>query len=108
MICVMMFAFGFGLLTPVSGAVSALSDLIGAVRCEPQEGVGPGGLSKTSTLRRTAAAHVATLTLRRHEIMNLVIAGHPSKNNALISASVSTRSKTIAPRSAEKPNPSLY
>jgi FixJ family two-component response regulator len=23
-----------------------------------------------------------TLTLRRHEIMNLVIAGHPSKNNA--------------------------
>jgi DNA-binding CsgD family transcriptional regulator len=82
MICVMMFAFGFGLLTPVSGAVSALADLIGAVRCEPQEGVGPGGLSKTSTLRRTAAAHVATLTLRRHEIMNLVIAGHPSKNNA--------------------------
>jgi DNA-binding CsgD family transcriptional regulator len=82
MICVMMFAFGFRLLTPVSGAVSALADLIGAVRCEPQEGVGPGGLSKTSTLRRTAAAHVATLTLRRHEIMNLVIAGHPSKNNA--------------------------
>jgi hypothetical protein len=36
----MMFALGFGLLTPVSGAVSALADLIGAVRCEPQEGVG--------------------------------------------------------------------
>jgi hypothetical protein len=78
MICVMMFAFGFGLLTPVSGEVSALADLIGAVRCEPQEGVGPGGLSKTSTLRRTA------------------------RTTPLISASVSTRSKTTTPRSAEK------
>ena len=36
-------------------------------------------LSKTATLRRTAAAHIATLTRRQHEIMDLVIAVHPSK-----------------------------
>jgi hypothetical protein len=78
MICVMMFALGFGLLTPVSGAVSALADLIGAVRCLDQA----DRPSKTSTLRRTAAARVATLTLRQHEIMDRVIAGYPSKNIA--------------------------
>jgi two-component system, chemotaxis family, CheB/CheR fusion protein len=39
-------------------------------------------LLKASTLRRTAAARVATLTRRQHEIMDLVIAGHPSKNIA--------------------------
>jgi two-component system, chemotaxis family, CheB/CheR fusion protein len=50
---------------------------------EPQEALDQADrLSKTSTLRSTATAHVATLTLRQHEIMNLVIAGHPSKNIA--------------------------
>jgi two-component system CheB/CheR fusion protein len=39
-------------------------------------------LLKTSTLQRTAAARMATLTLRQHEIMDLVLAGHPSKNIA--------------------------
>jgi two-component system CheB/CheR fusion protein len=39
-------------------------------------------LLNASTLRRTAAARIATLTLRQHEIMDLVIAGHPSKNIA--------------------------
>lgn len=38
--------------------------------------------SKTSTLRKTAAASIATLTRRQHQIMDLVIAGHPSKNIA--------------------------
>ncbi len=38
--------------------------------------------SKSSTLRKTAAASIATLTQRQHEIMDLVIAGHPSKNIA--------------------------
>ncbi len=39
-------------------------------------------LSKTTTFQRTAAARIATLTRRQHEIMDLVIAGHPSKNIA--------------------------
>jgi two-component system CheB/CheR fusion protein len=41
-----------------------------------------GRLLNASTLRRTAAARIATLTLRQYEIMDLVIAGHPSKNIA--------------------------
>jgi two-component system CheB/CheR fusion protein len=41
-----------------------------------------GRLLNASTLRRTAAARVATLTRRQHEIMDLVLAGHPSKNIA--------------------------
>jgi two-component system CheB/CheR fusion protein len=32
--------------------------------------------------RRSAADHVALLTVRQHEIMDLVLAGHPSKNIA--------------------------
>ena len=39
-------------------------------------------LLKTSTLRRTAAARIATLSQRQHQIMDLVIAGNPSKNIA--------------------------
>jgi len=39
-------------------------------------------LSRTSTVRRTAVARVATLTRRQHEIMDLVLAGNPSKNIA--------------------------
>jgi two-component system CheB/CheR fusion protein len=39
-------------------------------------------LLNASTLRRTAAARMATLTRRQHEIMDLVLAGHPSKNIA--------------------------
>ena len=58
-----MFAFGFGLLTPASGAVSALADLIGAVRCEPQEGVGPGG----PTIENIDAAEDCSRP-RRHSI----------------------------------------
>jgi two-component system, chemotaxis family, CheB/CheR fusion protein len=39
-------------------------------------------MSNTSTIRKTAAARIATLTRRQHQIMDLVIAGHPSKNIA--------------------------
>jgi two-component system, chemotaxis family, CheB/CheR fusion protein len=38
--------------------------------------------SRTSTLRRTAATRVATLTRRQHQILDLVLAGYPSKNIA--------------------------
>ena len=46
-------------------------------------------LSQSDDIRRTneahqaAALHVAELTSRQHEIMNLVLAGHPSKNIAV-------------------------
>ena len=52
MICVMMFALGFGLLTPVSGAVSALADLIGAVAASLKRASDQADRpSKASTLR---------------------------------------------------------
>ena len=38
--------------------------------------------SKMSAWRDDAAHHVAGLTPRQHEIMNMVLAGHPSKNIA--------------------------
>jgi two-component system CheB/CheR fusion protein len=38
--------------------------------------------SKLSAWRDDAAHHVAGLTPRQHEIMNMVLAGHPSKNIA--------------------------
>jgi two-component system CheB/CheR fusion protein len=38
--------------------------------------------SKSSTSREAAAARLATLTPRQREIMDLVLAGHPSKNIA--------------------------
>ena len=38
--------------------------------------------SKVSAWRQDAAAHLAKLTARQHQIMNMVLAGHPSKNIA--------------------------
>jgi two-component system CheB/CheR fusion protein len=38
--------------------------------------------SKLSAWREDAARHIASLTSRQHEIMDLVLAGHPSKNIA--------------------------
>jgi two-component system CheB/CheR fusion protein len=38
--------------------------------------------TKLSAWRTSAADHLASLTLRQREIMDLVLAGHPSKNIA--------------------------
>jgi two-component system CheB/CheR fusion protein len=38
--------------------------------------------AKLSAWRVTAADHIANLTPRQHQIMHLVLAGHPSKNIA--------------------------
>ena len=42
----------------------------------------PDGLSEDSALRANAAQRVAALTKRQRQILNLVVAGHPSKNIA--------------------------
>jgi len=42
--------------------------------------------------RRSAADHVALLTMRQHEIMNLVLAGHPSK---IIAADLGISQRTV-------------
>jgi two-component system, chemotaxis family, CheB/CheR fusion protein len=44
------------------------------------------------TWRASAAEHVASLTLREREIMNLVLAGHPSKN---IAADLAISQRTV-------------
>ena len=49
--------------------------------------------------RAKAAAHLTELTPRQQDVMERVLAGHPSKNLLPISASVSVRSRTTAPRS---------
>jgi two-component system CheB/CheR fusion protein len=38
--------------------------------------------NKSLEWRETAAAHLAGLTPRQHQVMELVLAGHPSKNIA--------------------------
>ena len=38
--------------------------------------------SKLTAWREDAAGHIAGLTPRQHQIMDLVLAGHPSKNIA--------------------------
>ena len=55
--------------------------------------------SKLSAWREDAAEHVAGLTSRQRQIMDLVLAGHPSKNIAADLGSASALSRTIAPRS---------
>jgi ATP/maltotriose-dependent transcriptional regulator MalT len=49
--------------------------------------------------RETAVNHLVDLTPRQRQILELVLAGHPSKNIAAISASAGARSRTIGPRS---------
>ena len=54
---------------------------------------------KLSAWREDAARHVAGLTPRQHQIMELVLAGHPSKNIAA-DLGISQRTvETIVPRS---------
>jgi len=49
--------------------------------------------------RETAATCVATLTSRQRQILDLVLAGHPSRTSPPISVSASARSTTIVRQS---------
>ncbi len=48
--------------------------------------------TKLSAWRASAAAHLSSLTARQHEIMELVLAGHPSKN---IAADLNISQRTV-------------
>jgi two-component system, chemotaxis family, CheB/CheR fusion protein len=52
--------------------------------------------AKLSTWPETAAKRVASLTARQRQILDLVLAGHPSKNSPRTWASASARSTTTA------------
>ena len=55
-----------------------------------------GDSAKATAWRETAANSIASLTTRQREVMDLVLAGHPSKNIAAdLQDPVSARSRTI-------------
>ena len=67
--------------------------------------------SKLSAWREDAANHVARLTPRQHEIMALVLAGHPSKNIAadlgISQRTVENHRATIMKKTGSKSVPAL-
>ena len=67
--------------------------------------------SKLSAWREDAASHVARLTPRQHEIMALVLAGHPSKNIAadlgISQRTVENHRATIMKKTGSKSVPAL-
>ena len=59
--------------------------------------------------RRTAAAsHLDGLTTRQRQILDLVLAGHPSKNIAADLGSANAPSRIIGRRSCERPDRALF
>uniref|UniRef100_UPI0035CACBD1 response regulator transcription factor n=1 Tax=uncultured Sphingomonas sp. TaxID=158754 RepID=UPI0035CACBD1 len=67
--------------------------------------------SKLAKTQRDAAKLISELTLRQHEIMELVLAGHPSKNIAadlhISQRTVENHRATIMKRTASKSLPAL-
>jgi two-component system CheB/CheR fusion protein len=67
--------------------------------------------SKLSAWREHAASHIAALTPRQHEIMALVLAGHPSKNIAadlgISQRTVENHRATIMKKTGSKSVPAL-
>jgi two-component system CheB/CheR fusion protein len=67
--------------------------------------------SKLSAWREDAANHIAGLTPRQHEIMALVLAGHPSKNIAadlgISQRTVENHRATIMKKTGSKSVPAL-
>lgn len=66
---------------------------------------------KLSTWRENAANHVASLTPRQRQIMDLVLAGHPSKNIAadlgLSQRTVESHRAAIMKKTGSKSLPAL-
>jgi two-component system CheB/CheR fusion protein len=72
------------------------SDLLASIEIALSEARDHGILSAR---REAAADHLACLTPRQRQVMELVLAGHPVKTSPPIWVSASARSKIIAPRS---------
>jgi two-component system CheB/CheR fusion protein len=68
-------------------------------------------LDKSLAWRETAANHIAALTPRQRQIMNLVLAGHPSKNIAadlgISQRTVETHRASIMKKTGTKSLPAL-
>jgi len=68
-------------------------------------------LDKLLALRETAANHIAALTPRQRQIMDLVLAGHPSKNIAadlgISQRTVETHRASIMKKTGAKSLPAL-
>jgi two-component system CheB/CheR fusion protein len=64
-------------------------ELVGSVACARARAQ---DASKHAAWRENAASHIAKLTPRQREVMDMVLAGHPSKN---ISADLGISQRTI-------------